>query len=631
MRFISLLAATLLLSTAAFARVTIVQNGQPRATIVTAEKPTASAQHAAEELQHFVELMSGAKLPIASDAAPAPTGQSLLLVGRSKLTTGVDIPSGIDRDFTREGFVLKTRGNNLVLAGNEDGNINGHYHGTEYAVYELLELLGCRWYYPGDYGQVVPKLATIEVPDLDMTQRPSFAVRNIWTSLVADITGDMDLWLLRNKGTPRADCGFAFPGDGTIQNLVPLKKYARQFPEIYAMQKNGKRQDENTPPEETMVCMSSAKAVELAAQTICDYFREHPEANSYAFSAPDAASMCYCPDCQARLHDMPQDRGTPIGPIDSRSSFLFNSISDPYFNFVNNLAWEVNKTFPDKYIVTLAYLTRVQPPEGLDRPWNPHIIIQLAQYLTSAVRPIGTPTDVFALRQQRILTGWSRMTPKMLIYDYDPHADFSRNPYWRSRAIASDMRLYHKNHVVGFTSEGNNTFFRTGLNYYMRTRLMWDVNANPDTILDDFYTHFFGPAAAPMKQFCESIEAMLQATPANIAYQPILADWSVTFPSDKIAALGVSLDQADKLATTPEVKHRLALFRILHNYMTALRWLLHRQGDAIPADALIRIALVVAIAVQAPGPPQIDGLPLELRADVVALPLLEQADVLRVG
>jgi len=566
------------------ADVTIVRDGKAQAVIVTAEKPSVSADLAAKELQKFIELMSGAKLTIQTDATP-PTGPALL-VGRSKLTTGVEIPSGTDRDFTREGFVVKTRGNAIILAGNEDGDFNGKYHGTEYAVYELLERLGCRWFFPGEYGQVVPKLQTITVPDLDVAQRPSFVVRNIWTSLVADITGDNDAFLLRNKGTTRADLIFAFPGDGTIQNLVPLAKYAKQFPEIYALNKDGKRQDEKTEPHMTMVCMSSQKAVELAAQSIGDFFRANPEANSYGFSAPDAAAICYCPDCSARMHDIPQDRGSAIAASDNQSNFLFRSISDPYFNFVNNLAWEVNKTFPDKYIVTLAYATRTVPPEGLEKPWNKNIIIELAQYPASPVKALGTPTGVFAMRQMRALTGWSRMAPKMLIYDYDPHSDFSRMPFWRSRAIASEMRTYHKNNVVGFTTEGNNTFFKTGLNYYIRTRLMWDVNADVEALLADYYKQFFGPASEPMRQFGESIETMLQASPENFAYQPFNLDWSATYPIAKIAALAPLLDRAEKLVTTPEHKKRVQLYRVLHTYMTKYSHSYILQHDGKYSEAL---------------------------------------------
>jgi len=595
LRTLAVIVATLTGSIAAEASIITVKDGQPQAVIVTAENPTLSAQHAAEELQHFVELMSGAKLPIQTDAVPAPTGQALLLVGRSKLVTGVEHPTGNDRDFSREGFVIKSRGNSIILSGNEDGA----YHGPEYAVYELLERLGCRWYFPGDFGQVVPKMKTVELPDLDVAQRPSFAVRNIWMSGWAGATGDMNAWLLRNKGTTRAakggpPVGFSAAGDGSIQNLVPLAKYAKLFPEIYAMDQNGKRQDETTLKHMTMICMSSAKAVELAAQSIGDYFRANPEANSYGFSAPDAMSICYCPDCQARMHDFQQDSGN------------MESASDPYFNFVNNLAWAVTKDFPDKYIVTLAYLARSVAPEGLDRPWNQNIIIALAnQYRLSVIRPIGTPTDVFALRQQRTVTGWSRITPKMLVRDYDPHTDLSRMPFWRSRAVAADIKFYHQNHVVGFTTEGINTFLRTGMNYYMRARCMWNVDTDPDAVLADFYKRFFGPASAPMQEFGESIETMLQTTPDNFAWQPFNMDWNVTYPPAKIAALAPLLDRAEQLADTPELKQRVKMYRILHNYMTAYGkvYTLQHEGkfkEAIAALAGFEPIIAEAQAIQ-PG------------------------------
>ena len=573
MRLLAFALLVLIFPAVARADFKIVENGQLRAAIITAQKPSESATRAAAELQGFVEMMSGAKLPIETDEKPQPKDRSLLLVGRSKLTDGADIPSGSDADFTREGFILQTHDDKIILAGNEDKG----YRGTEYAVYELLERLGCRWYFPGDFGQVIPQRKTIVVPDLDVKQKPSFAVRNIWTSGWADLTGDQDAWLVRNKGTLRDDSGFAFPGDGSIEKLVPLTKYAKLFPEIYAMGKDGKRQDENTKPELTMVCMSNDKAVELAAQSIGDYFREHPEANSYGFSAPDAAAICYDLQCQARMHDFQQSEGQ------------LDSLSDPYYNFVNNLAWKVNETFPKKRIITLAYYTRVLPPEGLDRPWNPNIIIQLAQYRTSAMRPIGAPNDVFALRRERVLKGWARMAPKMLIYDYDPHADLSRMPFWESRTIAADMKTYRQNHVVGFTTEGNNTFLRTGLNYYMRARCMWNTDADPNAIFKDFYQNFFGPAAAPMQQFGESIETMLRESPDNISWHPFNLDWTPTYPPAKIAALSALLDRAENLADSPKIKKRVQMYRILHNYMTAYNRVFTLQHEGKYSESLVEL------------------------------------------
>ena len=62
----------------------LVHDGQPSATIVISDSPSENAQAAARELQKYIEKISGAKLPIASDSTPL--SGCMVLVGRSKLT-----------------------------------------------------------------------------------------------------------------------------------------------------------------------------------------------------------------------------------------------------------------------------------------------------------------------------------------------------------------------------------------------------------------------------------------------------------------------------------------------------------------------------------------------------------------
>ena len=58
----------------------LVKDGQPASTIVTAAQPSENARVGAAELAKYVEKITGAKLPIATDTAPL-TG-TLILVGR---------------------------------------------------------------------------------------------------------------------------------------------------------------------------------------------------------------------------------------------------------------------------------------------------------------------------------------------------------------------------------------------------------------------------------------------------------------------------------------------------------------------------------------------------------------------
>jgi hypothetical protein len=558
--------------------IVIVDDGKPRAFILTAVDTTHSASLAAAELQHFIQLMSGAQLPIyvGKDAVPEnQRDRPRLLVGRSQAVQelGVTLPSGHDLEATREGFVLHTIGEEVVIAGNEDAG----YRGTEYAVYELLEQLGCRWFFPGEFGQVIPQQKTISIPQLDIQQTPSFVVRNIWTAGWADERVEHAPWLARNKGSSSRP--FAFAGDGSIGRLAPPELYAEKHPEIYAMGTDGLRHATGPNGEHhlTMLCVTNPLTVEIATQTIIDHFRDKPESNSYGFSAPDWSAKCYCDICTAADHGFTHDSG------------LKESISDGYLNFVNNVAHGVNAEYPDRYTVILAYDNRVRPPEGLDQPWNPNIIVQLARLGVSALRPIGEPGDLYARRRERTIKAWARLGPKMIIYDYDPHSSLNRMPFWNVHSIRENLPFYHKNGVVGFTTEGNSTYLRTGLNYYVRAKLMWDIDADVDAVVDDFHARFFGPAAAPMKLFYQEIETMLATSPEYMTWHQRLGDWTRIYPPDRTRRLGRHLEQAADLADTPERRTRVEAFRLVHEYMMTHHEMIFQLHQGNYSDAMAQL------------------------------------------
>lgn len=85
------LAALLLTPLAALhaANTFLVENGQPRAEIVIAEKPQRSVRIAAQDLQTYLEKIGGAKLPIVTE--PSGVGMTKLFVGKSSHTDKLHI------------------------------------------------------------------------------------------------------------------------------------------------------------------------------------------------------------------------------------------------------------------------------------------------------------------------------------------------------------------------------------------------------------------------------------------------------------------------------------------------------------------------------------------------------------
>ena len=60
-----------------------MKNGKPNATMVISANPRQATQLAVEEFQHYIEKISGARLPISTDEYPLQG--SLVLVGESIL------------------------------------------------------------------------------------------------------------------------------------------------------------------------------------------------------------------------------------------------------------------------------------------------------------------------------------------------------------------------------------------------------------------------------------------------------------------------------------------------------------------------------------------------------------------
>ena len=92
----------------------LVKDGQPAAEIILDTNAHASVKVAAEQIQKYIEKMSGAKLEIVS----APTGKypARLYVGASAATK--ELGFTLD-DVKHDGFKILARGNDVVVAGHD--------------------------------------------------------------------------------------------------------------------------------------------------------------------------------------------------------------------------------------------------------------------------------------------------------------------------------------------------------------------------------------------------------------------------------------------------------------------------------------------------------------------------------
>ena len=207
----------------------LVRDERAQAAIVTAAKPSANARVAAAELQEYLEKITSAKLPIATDENRRPARSPRRPKQAHRGHRWFEDPRRQDQKPPGRGICFVYQWDRLVLAGNDVEP----YYGTRYAVADFLHRLGVRWFMPGEIGRVVPKMATVSIGPLCVIERPDFPVRNFWEHARDRMGAECAEWKIHNKMNPRAtDAAFGVPGDSSVQGYLPKDQFPSSRPTV---------------------------------------------------------------------------------------------------------------------------------------------------------------------------------------------------------------------------------------------------------------------------------------------------------------------------------------------------------------------------------------------------------------
>lgn len=540
------------------APLTIVEAGKVRAAIVV-QRNEPKAMKAGEALQTYIEKMSGARLPLVQEGETVEGDPVRLLIGHTRAARelGVEIPAGYDRTmrpeiFEEEGYALKTVGRSIVIGGNNDG----HYKGTLYAAYALLERLGCRWYFPDDWGEVVPKKKTITVPELDVVSRPDFAVRSVnpagWTPMPGNERPLYREWGEKN--------GFNFHrfypevGDGYIGFLAPPKEYFETHPEFFAMNERGERHHQEQPRVTTLCLSSPGLFTESVKNLRATFAGEKKMGNvgelGFGISPPDGQPFCYCEECKKASLNFKYPR-----------YFERPFQSEELFGFAARLARE----FPDKIVSTMAYSIREIVPQGVDIPENLMIMY------TSAACDVLHANDSHLWRRRdslRNLKAWCERTPHITIYDYNPGFVIGNWVPERDTAnFAINAPILREIGIKGFQAEGRKAFMTTWTSYYARAKLLWDADTDVEALMADFYNTFFGPDAGPHVQaWWEACEHALVSSPMQ-AHEDFFINHIYTV--DFVRSIHRHVEAARKAPASEVQRERVEAFVLIADHLMA--------------------------------------------------------------
>jgi len=520
--------------------IVLAEGGRSAYRIVVAEDASASTRHGAEELQKFLQEISGARLPIVSDRqAPAPEE---IVLGKSSrlehLKVQVDFAA-----LGREGYVIRTVGQSVVIAG-------GSLRGNLYGVYGLLEdHLGCRWFAPG--VSRIPKTERLVLGTIDDRKVPVLEYREPFTFDCFD--GD---WCARNRvnsSRGRLEArhgGKVLFGDGffvhTFDTLVPPRKYFKDHPEYFSLV-GGKRQDGYA-----QVCSTNEEVIRLCTEGIRSAMKAQPDAFVFSVSQNDTDMHCECDQCQA-IARKEDSQGAPV------------------FYLVNRVAEAIEKEFPDKAVETLAYQWTRRPP----RQWRPrpNVIVRLCSIECCFSHPLGTCDGPANRKFRDDLEGWAKVSQRLWVWDYV--TDFSHYllPFPNQRVRNDNIRLYVKNNVKGiFEQDTYDTPHSemAALGGYLTAKFLWNPDYDENTAIDEFLAGYYGQAAGPIRTYLDALHDRAERENVHVAIWAAPASTHLT--NELLTRADGLWEEAEKLAAgQPEVLRRVKLSRMSVDYAIAER------------------------------------------------------------
>jgi hypothetical protein len=523
--------AVLLLTLAGLARaeVLLAERGQSRCLILAPARvmgpdpklttPTSRQREAEEQRQRLREsvkdlarvlgIMTGTTIEVRTGDRPAGDRRVPIFVGEGgQKRFG---PPGKTAPY-RQGFRYVVSPKGVGLYGESD-------LASSYAVYELLDRLGCRWYLPGNLGEVIPKRQRVALPETDLSLAPGTIYRGIW---YAD-----EAYKRRNR------MGGLLLSAGHALEFYLTKEDRAKHPEWRAVI-GGK------PHPHRLKWSSPTLASFLADKILAQHARD-PQP-SYSLSPDDGIDWDESKD----------DRALDAGDFDP--TFQKVSKTDRLMVLCNRVAAKVAAKHPDVLLGVLAYADYTRPP--VREKVHPNLVPQLAPITYSRAHPI-TDTRVPGNKQLRYLVeGWGKKARMTSMYFYgwflaEPSAPNPMITKW-----GTDVPIVLRNNCRFWQPETLPNFETSMHALYLGNRLAWNPSLRPQDVIDELHRKFYGHAAKQMAAYWTFIDRVWVDTPeysgCGFAY---LRRWT----PQRLAEARRLLSAARAACTTPTEQARVRL------------------------------------------------------------------------
>jgi len=511
------------------------------------------------EMVETIRLSTGATLPIVLAAPPAD--QPAIVIGECAETRKARIDAA---KLPIEGFVVKTAANRVYLVGSTQPLPEGSNpwafwanDGTAWAVADFLErFVGVRWYWPLEAGgRSIVASSSLVVPPSHYTDAPVFRLRTFHPEKEYK-SPFKSIWFEPAEKQPP----FPLPEGAKTLAMQPLLaclrsgnswpytvkahepqglwrrdggKWAVAHKEMFAIKGDGSR-------NYSMLCYSAPETLKFILDG-CEAQWDKKDNGVYpawvtstcvTVSPGDMAVNCFCPACRTKLAE---GHAAGLG-----ASLLVTE-------FVETVAREVARRWPDKKVIYLPYWNYATCPPNLKLPDNMEVMYAnnngqgMAAMRQESIRSVA----------DRDIKGWSAaIGAPITTWEYSLVTVGWTHAPMQFPHVVQDHYRRNRGQLVGSFINGGMVceWSKIAPTMYVWMRVLWNPDVDVNAIYDEMCRRMFGRADEPARELLQLMVDRWEQAPWNSALGAagVLSDgiFHDTWPPDVVARMAALADTA---------------------------------------------------------------------------------------
>ena len=369
---------------------------------------------------------------------------------------GARITVSVDKSLSRDGYEIKADDGVISIRG-------GNGRGVIYGVYGFLErYCGVRFFMPG--------IESLGEGDISVTEDYSFTP--IFEMRQSDWqcgNGSVD-WCLK-RGVNQREIPDSMGGHikygGFVHTMTSLAGV----------------------PGDEQPCFSDPEVLETVIGNVRAMLQADPNITIVSVSQNDNQNYCRCEKCAA----IDKEEGSHMGSL---------------LRFVNAVAEDIEKDYPDVIIDTLAYQHTRKAPK-ITKPLE-NVCIRLCSIECCFSHPLDDPDCSVNRDFASDIKAWGEICDRIYVWDYVTCFSYYVPTFPNFGVLRQNMRFFAEHGVKGMYPEGNYNSPKSGefgeLRCYLLSKLMWDPMMSEEEYyghMDEFLKAYYGEGWQGIRKYID--------------------------------------------------------------------------------------------------------------------------------